>query len=104
MDVVTTTSGDSSLGPLGRNQKADDSSVYTSPSPGQPVGNLEDTKQVPTHLARDGDGATLLLLGEGDDTGDGRVTLEDSDSLEALNREAQRHLVNVGKQESMCQR
>lgn len=34
-----------------------------------------------THLARDSDGATLLLLSEGDDTSDLGVTLEDSDSL-----------------------
>jgi len=34
-----------------------------------------------THVTRDGDRGTLGFLGEGDNTGNGRVSLEDSDSL-----------------------
>lgn len=34
-----------------------------------------------THVSRYGDGGSVSLLGEGDDTGDGGVSLEDSDSL-----------------------
>lgn len=37
-----------------------------------------------THLAGDSHWAALLLLGERDDAGDSRVTLEDSDSLDAV--------------------
>lgn len=33
-------------------------------------------------VTRNGNGSTLLLLGEGDNTGDGGVTLEDSNSLD----------------------
>lgn len=34
-----------------------------------------------TYVTRNSNGSTLLLLGEGDNTGDGGVTLEDSNSL-----------------------
>lgn len=40
-----------------------------------PIGNQM------TYVTRNSNGSTLLLLGEGDNTGDGRVTLEDGNSL-----------------------
>ena len=39
------------------------------------------TKRKITHVTRDGNWGTLRFLSEGDNTGNGRVSLENSDSL-----------------------
>lgn len=55
--------------------------VVLSPSLGSPGGRFPSRRINRTHLAGNVDRTALGLLSEGDDTGDVRVTLENSDSL-----------------------